>query len=77
MVRGRDAYGSKHIVRGLLKHGGKVYIEMVPNCKSETLQGIIRGGELCLNTSFTLMDGVVAVFWLIFAMINILIRLGS
>jgi len=40
--RGRGAYG-KTIVFGLLKRGGKVYTEIVPNCKSKTLQDIIRG----------------------------------
>ena len=28
---------------GLLKRGDKVYIEIVPNCKSATLQKIIKG----------------------------------
>ncbi len=40
--RGRGAYG-KTIVFGLLKRGGKVYTEIVPDCKAKTLQGIIRG----------------------------------
>ena len=40
--RGRGAYG-KTIVFGLLKRGGKVYTEIVPDCKSKTLQDIIRG----------------------------------
>lgn len=40
--RGRGAYG-KTIVFGLLKRGGKVYTEVVPDCKSKTLQDIIRG----------------------------------
>ncbi len=40
--RGRGAYG-KTIVFGLLKRGGKVYTEIVPDCKSLTLQDIIRG----------------------------------
>jgi len=40
--RGRGAYG-KTIVFGLLKRGGKVYTEIVPDCKSRTLQDIIRG----------------------------------
>jgi transposase len=38
--RGRGAYG-KTIVFGLLKRGGKVYTEIVPDCKSKTLQDII------------------------------------
>lgn len=40
--RGRGAYG-KTIVFGLLKRGGKVYNEIVPDCKSKTLQDIVRG----------------------------------
>ena len=39
---GRGAYG-KIIVFGLLKRGGKVYTEIVPDCKSKTLQDIVRG----------------------------------
>ena len=33
----------KTIVFGLLKRGDKVYTEIVPDCKSITLQRIIRG----------------------------------
>ena len=40
--RGRGAKG-KTIVFGLLKRGDKVYIEIVPNCSSTTLQSIIKG----------------------------------
>jgi len=40
--RGRGASG-KAIVFGLLKRDGKVYTEVVPDCKKATLQGIIRG----------------------------------
>jgi transposase-like protein len=40
--RGRGARG-KTIVFGLLKRGDKVYTEIVPNCKSATLQKIIKG----------------------------------
>ena len=40
--RGRGA-GSKTIVFGLFKRDGKVYTEIVPNVKSETLSAIIRG----------------------------------
>ena len=40
--RGRGARG-KTIVFGLLKRGDKVYTEIVPNCKSATLQRIIKG----------------------------------
>ena len=38
----RGARG-KTIVFGLLKRGDKVYTEIVPNCKSATLQKIIKG----------------------------------
>ena len=40
--RGRGAKG-KTIVFGLLKREDKVYTEIVPNCKSATLQRIIKG----------------------------------
>ncbi|SMN14189.1 Mobile element protein [uncultured Candidatus Thioglobus sp.] len=40
--RGRGALG-KTIVFGLLKRGDKVYTEILPNCKSTTLQRIIKG----------------------------------
>ena len=40
--RGRGASG-KTIVFGLLKREGKVYTEIVPDCKKPTLQAIIRG----------------------------------
>ena len=40
--RGRGARG-KTIVFGLLKRGDKVYTEIVPDCKSATLQRIIKG----------------------------------
>ena len=40
--RGRGASG-KTIVFGLLKRDGKVYAEIVPDCKKVTLQAIIRG----------------------------------
>ena len=40
--RGRGA-GSKTIVFGLFKRDGKVYTEIVPDCKAATLQAIIRG----------------------------------
>jgi transposase-like protein len=40
--RGRGA-GRKTIVFGLLKRDGKVYTEVVPDCKKATLQAIIRG----------------------------------
>ncbi len=40
--RGRGA-GGKTPVFGLLKRDGKVYAEIVPDCKKATLQAIIRG----------------------------------
>jgi transposase len=40
--RGRGASG-KTIVFGLLKRDGKVYTEIVPDCRKATLQAIIRG----------------------------------
>jgi transposase-like protein len=40
--RGRGAAG-KTIVFGLLKRDGKVYTEIVPDCKKATLQAIIHG----------------------------------
>ena len=40
--RGRGAF-EKTPVFGILKRGGKVYTEVVPDCAKTTLQGIIRG----------------------------------
>ena len=40
--RGRGA-GGKTPVFGLLKRNGRVYTEIVPNCRKATLQAIIRG----------------------------------
>ena len=40
--RGRGARG-KTIVFGILKRDGKVYTEIVPDCRKATLQAIIRG----------------------------------
>jgi transposase len=40
--RGRGA-GGKTIVFGILKRNGRVYTEIVPDCKRRTLQAIIRG----------------------------------
>jgi len=40
--KGRGAKG-KIIVFGLLKRGGKVYTEIIPNCTASTLTKIIRG----------------------------------
>jgi len=41
-IRGRGARG-KTIVFGIFQRNGKVYTEIVPDCKSRTLQAIIRG----------------------------------
>ncbi len=41
--RGRGSGGGKTKVFGVLKRGGKVYTEIVPDCSRKTLQGIIRG----------------------------------
>ena len=40
--RGRGAFG-KTIVFGIFKRNGKVYTEIVPNCRRSTLQAVIRG----------------------------------
>ena len=40
--RGRGAF-KKTPVFGILKRGGKVYTEIVPDCTKATLKGIIRG----------------------------------
>ncbi len=40
--RGRGAQG-KTIVFGIFKRNGKVYTEIVPNCRRATLQAVIRG----------------------------------
>ncbi|MFD0323024.1 IS1595-like element ISLgu1 family transposase [Lysobacter gummosus] len=40
--RGRGA-GKKTIVFGMLKRGQHVYTQIVPNCKTATLQALIRG----------------------------------
>ena len=40
--RGRGASG-KTIVFGIFKRHGKVYTEIVPDCRRSTLQGVIRG----------------------------------
>ena len=41
-VKGRGASG-KTIVFGIFKRNGKVYTEIVPNCRRSTLQAVIRG----------------------------------
>jgi len=40
--RGRGAHG-KTIVFGIFKRNGKVYTEIVPNCRRSMLQAVIRG----------------------------------
>jgi transposase len=40
--RGRGARG-KTVVFGIFKRNGKVYTEIVPDCKRKTLQAVIRG----------------------------------
>ena len=40
--RGRGAFG-KTIVFGIFKRSGKVYTEIVPDCRRSTLQAVIRG----------------------------------
>jgi len=40
--RGRGAFG-KTIVFGIFKRNGKVFTEIVPNCRRATLQAVIRG----------------------------------
>jgi transposase-like protein len=40
--RGRGAYG-KTIVFGIFQRNGKVYTEIVPDCRKATLQAVIRG----------------------------------
>ena len=40
--RGRGAYG-KTVVFGIFERQGHVYTEIVPDCSTPTLQGIIRG----------------------------------
>ena len=40
--RGRGAFG-KTIVFGIFRRNGKVYTEIVPDCRRSTLQGVIRG----------------------------------
>src|SRR5918998_4661246 len=60
--RGRGARG-KTIVFGIYKRNGRVYTEIVPNCKKSSLQAIIRG-KVDLTSSihtdgFRSYDGIV------------------
>jgi transposase len=45
--RGRGASG-KTIVFGLLKRDGKVYTEIVPDCKKVTLRGLSKSKQMVL-----------------------------
>lgn len=60
--RGRGAYG-KTIVFGVLKRGGKVYTEIVPNVSRKTLTEIISGrvdpGHAVHSDGFPSYDGLV------------------
>ncbi|WP_318786602.1 IS1595 family transposase [Methanimicrococcus hacksteinii] len=62
--RGRGA-GSKTIVFGMRKRNGKVYTEIVPDCKKSTLQSIIRGkvepNSVIYSDSWKGYDGLVDV----------------
>ena len=57
-VRGKCGRGArgKIIVFGLLKRGDQMYTEIVPDCKSATLQRIIKGKTSI--DSVMQMDGV-------------------
>jgi len=46
--RGRGA-GGKTIVFGIFERGGRVYTEIVPNCRQKTLRRVIRG-HIALDT---------------------------
>lgn len=60
--RGRGAQG-KTIVFGIYKRDGRVYTEIVPDCKKESLQAIIRGKvelQATIHTDgFRSYDGIV------------------
>src|SRR5918993_4815765 len=60
--RGRGARG-KTIVFGVYKRNGRVYTEIIPNCKKANIQAIIRGKEelsATLHTDgFRSYDGIV------------------
>ncbi len=60
--RGRGARG-KTIVFGIYKRNGRVYTEVVPNCKKGSLQAIIRGKVELASTihtdGFRSYDGIV------------------
>jgi transposase-like protein len=60
--RGRGARG-KTIVFGIYKRNGKVYTEIIPNCKKSSIQAIIRGHVDLTSTihtdGFRSYDGIV------------------
>ena len=60
--RGRGARG-KTIVFGIYKRNGRVYTEVVPNCKKSSIQAIIRGKVDLASTihtdGFRSYDGIV------------------
>ncbi len=60
--RGRGARG-KTIVFGIYKRNGKVYAEIIPNCKKSSIQAIIRGHVDLTSTihtdGFRSYDGIV------------------
>jgi transposase-like protein len=63
LKRGRGTL--KQPVFGLLKRGGRVYTEIVPNCRKATLQAIIRGrvapGTVVYSDGWRAYDGLVDV----------------
>jgi transposase len=66
-VRGKPGRGAsgKTIVFGILKRGGRIYTEVVPNCTKRTLQAIIRGrvapGSVVHTDGWRAYDGLVDV----------------
>src|SRR3982751_1023549 len=60
--RGRGARG-KTIVFGIYKRNGRVYTEIIPNCKKSSIQAIIRGKVNLASTihtdGFRSYDGIV------------------
>src|SRR2546423_9031223 len=60
--RGRGAKG-KTIVFGIYKRNGRVYTEIIPNCKKTNIQAIIRGKVELTSTihtdGFRSYDGIV------------------
>lgn len=63
LKRGRGTL--KQPVFGILKRGGRVYTEIVPNCRKATLQAIIRGrvapGTAACSDGWRAYDGLVDV----------------